>query len=86
MSPDSLPPVKPQPTLKGYNAFVINNLVELKGHTAAEVVAWMVERWIDSNGEFLAEEFGITRDRYMAELSKTGVVLKHPAARTPDSA
>lgn len=85
MSLDTLRPVKAQPSFNGYNAFVINNLVESKGITPAEIVAWMVDRWIDGNRKFLEEEFGISRDRYKSESSKTATVFQHPATRTPDS-
>jgi hypothetical protein len=85
MSSDTLNPVKPHPSFNGYSAFVINNLVVSKGITPAEVVAWIVDRWIDGNRKFLEEEFSISRDRYKAESSKTAAVLQHPAARTPES-
>lgn len=85
MSQDTLRSVKAQPTFNGYNAFVINNLVDSKGITPAEIVAWMVDRWVDANRKFLEEEFGITRGQYKSESSKTATVLQHPTARTPDS-
>lgn len=85
MPPDALRPVKAQPSFNGYNAFVINNLVESKGITPAEVVAWMVDRWIDGNRKFLEEEFNISRDRYKSESSKSTTVLQHRPARTPES-
>jgi hypothetical protein len=85
MPTDTLRAVKAQPSFNGYNAFVINNLVESKGITPAEVVAWMVDRWIDGNRKFLEEEFNISRDRYKSESSKAATVLQHRPGRTPEA-
>ena len=77
-------PIKPQPTLKGYSAWVVNRLVEAKGITQAEAVAWILDRWIDANRGFLEEEFEITRAQYKRE-SSSATVLPHPATRATDS-
>jgi hypothetical protein len=66
--------LKAQPTIRGYNAFVVNNLVSSKGITTSEVVAWIVDRWIDDNRKFLNEEFGITRGQFTASQPTTKVV------------
>ena len=69
--------VKPQPTLKGYSAWVFIRLVEAKGRTPAEISAWIMERWIDENGKFLSEEFGISREQFQ----RRGKVVQHPSSR-----
>ncbi len=68
---------KPQPTLKGYSAWVINRLIEAKAITSAEVTAWIIERWIDENAKFLSEEFGIARQEFI----KRGKVVPYPTAK-----
>ena len=42
--------LKPQPTLKGYYAWVISRMVEIDGKTPAEIAARMVEEWIAAHG------------------------------------
>ena len=61
---DAIVVSKPQPTIRGYNAWVLDRLVRAKGTTLAEITAWVVDRWIDENRAFLASEFDITRDQF----------------------
>jgi hypothetical protein len=77
--------MKPQPTLKGYDAWVVDQLVKAKGITQAEVVAWICDRWVDSNRGFLEEEFGITRAQYKSEPAKSGTVVEYRTSRGPES-
>ena len=65
---------KPQPTIKGYAAFVLRTLVERKGVTKAEVTSWMVERWIEDNRLFLAKEFSVSREEYLRSQN----ILQYP--------
>jgi hypothetical protein len=66
--------IKAQPTIRGYNCFVVNKLVNSKGITPSEVVAWIVDRWIDDNRPFLEAEFGITRQQFVASQATPKVV------------
>ncbi len=69
--------LKPQPTLKGYNAWVVARLVEAKGITQAEVAAWIIDRWVDGNGRLLADEYGISREHFR----RHGKIVQHPSSR-----
>jgi hypothetical protein len=55
---------KPQPTIQGYNAWVLERLVEARATSPAEVTAWIIDRWIEANRQLLAAEYGITRDQF----------------------
>lgn len=57
--------VKPQPTLHGYNAWVIRRLVEVRGTSPAEVAAWILDHWIDDNDELLEQRYGIRREDFL---------------------
>ena len=59
--------IRPQPTIKGYSAWILGRLVAAKATTPAEVTAWVIDRWIDDNREFLATEFGITREQFQRQ-------------------
>lgn len=52
--------IKAQPTLRGFNAYVLARLVEARGLTVAEVAAWMIEQWIDQNMELLEARYGVS--------------------------
>lgn len=78
---DSEQPLKPQPTIRGYNHWVVCQLMEGKGISAAEAVAWIVDRWVDDNRPFLDDEFGLSRDRYKRELAEAKVVKAFPDSR-----
>lgn len=68
---------KPQPTLTGYAAWAFARVVEAKGDKPGKVAGWIIERWIDDNGKFLAREFGIKREQFR----RTGKVVQHPSSR-----
>jgi hypothetical protein len=74
-------PLKAQPTIRGYNHWVVSQLMEGKGISPAEAVAWIVDRWVDDNRAFLEEEFGLSRDRYKCELAEAKVVKPFPDSR-----
>ena len=74
-------PLKAQPTIRGYNHWVVCQLMEGKGISAAEAVAWIVDRWVDDNPAFLGEEFSLNRDRYKRELAEAKVVKSFPDSR-----
>ena len=65
--------LKPQPTVKGYSAWVLGQLVEAKATTLAEVTEWVIDRWVDENRDFLASEFGIKRE----EFRRQGKVIQY---------
>ncbi len=78
---DAEQPLKTQVTIKGYNQWVVGQLMESKGIPAAEAVAWVVDRWVDQNRTFLEEEFGLSRDRYKSELPEAKVIKPFPDSR-----
>lgn len=55
--------MKVQTTLTGYSAWIIERLAEGKGQTIAEVMKYLIERWVDENQPFL-EMRGITREDF----------------------
>lgn len=76
---DKVPPVKPQPTIKGYSAWVFERLVEAKGLSPAEIAWWMIDRWVDENQKFLEGKFGITRKAFLDSQHRAEVV-SHPSS------
>ena len=74
---DNAPMVKPQPTIRGYNAWVFEKLVERKALNPAEVASWIIDRWVDENKDFLEVTFGITRDEFL-NIKKGAEVIDHP--------
>ena len=58
---------KPQPTLKGFFAWSFDQYVNADDKEAGPVAAGMIEEWLRRNAKHLAEEYGITRDRYKRE-------------------
>lgn len=59
-------PIKPQPTLKGYHAWVLQTLVLNWGLPQAEVAAWVIQNWIFENDEKL-RKYGISFEAYQQE-------------------
>ncbi len=57
-------PLKPQPTLKGYTAWVFSEVVETLGFSHAEGAAHIISQWIRDNAEELKEDFGISIPAY----------------------
>lgn len=70
---------KPQPTLHGYTAWIVNRLVKAKGIGEGPAAAWIIDRWVDENGEFLEKEFGLTR-RAFEEARVGGRLVQHPSS------
>jgi hypothetical protein len=78
--------LKPQPTLKGYYAWVISKVVEVDGKTAAEITARIIEDWVDSRSEMLAQEYAasrkvFTKSQVRPTSDEGGSVLRHPGSR-----
>lgn len=57
-------PFKPQPTILGYNAWVMESLVRARGTNPAETTAWVIDRWIEGNQQLLLSQYGIDRDQF----------------------
>lgn len=57
-------PLKPQPTLKGYTAWVFAEVVDTLGYSHAEGAAYIISQWIRDNAEELREDFGISIPAY----------------------
>jgi len=65
---------KPQPTIAGYNGWVMERLVDARATNPAEVTAWVIDRWIEMNRQLLSSDYGISRDQFQ----KTSKVVKLP--------
>ena len=59
-------PFKPQPTILGYNAWVMERLVRARGTNPAEATAWVIDRWIEGSQDLLLSRYGISRDQFQA--------------------
>lgn len=58
--------VAPQPTLKGYNAWVFNRLLKATGKGKGPLAEWVIDQWVHANSRYLADEFDIKRAEYPA--------------------
>ncbi|HEX7679009.1 MAG TPA: hypothetical protein VF713_12845 [Thermoanaerobaculia bacterium] len=58
--------LKVQTTLRGYDAWVVENLMTLKGQTLADVTNYLFSRWIDDNAEYL-QRFGLSLEKFKYE-------------------
>ncbi|MEA2465362.1 MAG: hypothetical protein QOJ98_3109 [Acidobacteriota bacterium] len=67
--------IKVQTTLKGYNAWVIQRLMELKREPMADITNYVFTRWIDDNPDFLAR-FGLTLEHFNNDEEARGKVKK----------
>lgn len=67
---------KIQSTLKGYTAWVVDQLVDLKRETSADVVKYLMDRWIDDHSEWLESRFGLTRAAFEESQMSSGKVVK----------
>jgi hypothetical protein len=68
--------LKIQATLKGYTAWVVAQLVDSKGETQADVVKYLMDRWIDDHSGWLSEQFGLTRSGFEESGASGGKVVK----------
>ena len=59
---------KIQATVKGYSAWVIDQLVEFKRETQADVVKYLFDRWVDDHADWLENAYGLSRVKF--ELSQ----------------
>lgn len=56
--------LKPQPSLRGFVAYALRELVKQRGMSQAEGAAWIIDRWIEEHYEMLATRYGITLEKY----------------------
>lgn len=55
----------PQPTLRGRNAWVFNELVAARGAGPAEASGWIIDQWINGEGRgILLETYDIDIRKY----------------------
>ena len=66
---------KVQLTLRGYEAFVLDRLMEEKGHSLADVASFVVELWVDGNEKYL-NDLGITREQWKMKRAGKGEVIQ----------
>lgn len=52
--------IKPQPSLRGFAAYVLQEFVATRGITPAEGAAYMIERWIDEHREELEKDYDLS--------------------------
>jgi hypothetical protein len=71
------PVQKPQPTIRGYNAWVFRRLLEARGDGSGPLAEWIIDRWIEQNRELLANEYDIRREQYM----RGQKVVRHPRSQ-----
>ena len=55
-----------QGTVRGYTAWVVEQLMAIKGESLADVTKYVFDQWIDQNPDYLREAFGVTRDAFAA--------------------
>ena len=55
--------LKVQTTLRGYSAWVVQQMMAIKGESLADITKYLFDRWSDDDQEFLAG-FGLTREVY----------------------
>jgi len=67
-------PLKLQTTVRGYSAWVIDQLMIQKGETLADVAKYVLDRWVDDNAEFL-DQFAISRQNFMSAEEGRGMVF-----------
>jgi hypothetical protein len=58
--------LKLQTTLRGYDAWIVENLMSLKGQPLADVTNYIFTRWIDENAEYL-QGFGLSHEKFRNE-------------------
>lgn len=52
--------LKAQPSLRGWSAWVVGEIVRQRQQTVAEVTSRIIEDWIDSNYEYLSSRYNIS--------------------------
>ena len=62
------PGFKIQTTVTGYTAWVVKQMAQVKGTSPADVVRYIVERWVDDNRSFL-EELGVRHEDFIRPAS-----------------
>jgi hypothetical protein len=73
--------VKPQPTLKGYWAWVFAQYVEADAKEAGPVAAQLIEEALRAKQEVLLRDYGITREGFRAATGEN--VIEHKAVGHP---
>lgn len=59
--------IKPQPSLRGLNAWVFAKLLQRMGTNAADGAAWVIDRWIHENESLLKQKYNIDFDAYFRQ-------------------
>ena len=65
----------PQPTLEGYDAWVLKQLCAATGKLPSRAAAWIINRWITESSDFLETQYGITNKDF-----RDGNVIEHPSS------
>lgn len=66
----------PQPTLRGYNAWVVKKLMAARGEGPGPTATWIIDRWISENKETLADDYEIRNEDY-----RNARVIEHPSTK-----
>lgn len=66
--------LKLQGTVRGYSAWVVEQLMEIKGESLADVTKYLFDRWIDDNEEYLAK-LGLSREAFQAAAEGRGKLV-----------
>lgn len=66
----------PQPTLRGYNAWVVKKLMAARGDGPGPTAAWIIDRWITENKEALARDYDIRNEDF-----RSARVIDHPSTK-----
>jgi hypothetical protein len=67
--------LKVQGTVRGYTAYVVEQLMAAKGQPLSDVTQYIFERWIDDNGDFLKSAFNLTPADFKAAREGKGQVV-----------
>ena len=69
--------LKIQGTIRGYSAWVVEQLMELKGESLSDMTKQIFDRWIEDNSEFLERRYKLTLDAYReAEARREGAIVE----------
>ena len=61
---------KPQPTLKGYQAWAFEEFIAIHGMSPAEGAAYLIGQWFQDNRDRLAQDYEISISRYREEAER----------------
>jgi hypothetical protein len=67
--------LKVQGTLRGYSAWIVEQLKTIKGEPLSDITKQIIDRWVDDNPEFL-RGLNLTHENYhLAEERRKGKVV-----------